>query len=101
MYNLNINKLLIEFFLSKKIYYNIIYEILLFENNFITNYPLAKKSLFENQRNLSNEYGNSIVSCISNLLNKDDLKIEVFELIIEIFNIMATSFDSRIYLIKV
>lgn len=91
----------IEFLQSKRIYYNIIYEVLIFEKNFITNYPLAKKSLFENQRNLSNEYGNSVISLISKLLDKNDLKIEVFELIIEIFNSMAISFDSRIYLIKV
>ncbi|ORX53426.1 hypothetical protein BCR36DRAFT_349386 [Piromyces finnis] len=101
LYHLNINSLLIEFLQSKRIYYNIVYEVLLFERNFITNYPLAKKSLFENQRNLSNEYGNSIVSHISKLLNKDDLKIEVFGLIIELFNSIAISFDSRIYLIKV
>ncbi|ORX78713.1 hypothetical protein BCR32DRAFT_269923 [Anaeromyces robustus] len=80
IYQLNINMLLIEFLLSKKLFYNIIYEVLIFEKNFIANYPLAKKSLFESQRNLSNEYENSVVSLISNLLNKDDLKIEIFEL---------------------
>eukprot|EP00833_Pecoramyces_ruminatium_P013504 jgi/Orpsp1_1/1187536/evm.model.d7180000058451.1 len=100
VYHLNINVLLVEFLLSKKLFYNILYEVLIFEKNLITNYSLAKKSLFDNQRSFSNEYGNSVVSLIINLLNKDDLKIEIFELIIEIFISLVVSFDSRIYLIK-